>query len=408
MKNLRQTIFLLLCTALAFTAADLRAQLRPGVRTVFIDPGHGGDDPGAVNNKLKIKEKDIVLKVALALGDMINENYPDVNVMYTRKTDVRIDLAQRGKMANDAKADLFISIHINAAEATAARGTETIVMGTADNARNLETSKLENSVIAYEEDYSTVYMGFDNSTESYIMFSLMQYANQEQSIGFADLVQKQFTKSTNMPNRGVKQQVVLVLWRTAMPSALTEFGFITNESDAKHIGSAAGIRNYATCLFNAFSEYKSEIEGRSNTIILDPSAGAVTTTGATGAGTATGTGTEANTGAGAGAATGANAGNGAVIASESSTGAKAVYRIQVSSSPRKIPKNSATFGPYRGEVKEIIIDGRYKYFTRETTSYREITSLLKEVRRSIKDAFVVAFLDDRQITVDRARKINKE
>lgn len=368
----------------AFVCGESSAQLNPGIRTVVIDPGHGGADPGAVSTKHNIREKDVVLDVAKRLGKSINELYPDVDVKYTRTTDVLIDLNQRADIANKAGADLFISIHINAAKSnSSASGTETLVMGVDDLNRNMELVKQENDVIKFEEDYESKYEPFvPGSPESLIMFSTMQYASQEQSLVMAGIMQKHFVKNTRMPNRGVKQLPIRVLWRTTMPAILTEFGFMSTSEDAKYIGSDAGKAMYAKCIFDAFSEYKTRVEGGGNPVLY---ASVISET--------------ANV-------SGADAGG--LDAAPATSGEKAVYRIQVLSSAKKVPRNSQQFGPYRGEVKEIIIDGRYKYFTKEAKTYKEALFLQKDVRKYIKDAFIAAFIAGKQITVEEAKRNNNE
>ncbi len=230
--------------------------------TVVIDPGHGGKDPGAVSKNLK--EKDINLWVGKRLGQLIKQAYPDVKVVFTRYDDRFVELHERGNIANRAKADLFISIHVNSNKSSKPSGAEVYVMGTKGSNQNFEVMKKENSVISYEEDYTTKYEGFDpNSAESYIIFSLMQYGYQVQSIDLAQMVNEEFKKMNNMPNRGVKQAVFLVLWKTAMPSILAEFGFISNPSDAKILASQSGKENYAQSLFKAFCKYKTAVDGSS-------------------------------------------------------------------------------------------------------------------------------------------------
>ncbi len=231
------------------------------VKTVVIDPGHGGKDPGAVSKNRKYYEKNITLSVALKLGNMIKQAYPDVKVVYTRSTDKYVELSQRAAIANRNKADLFISIHVNSAKATQARGTETFVMGTHKSEDNFEVCKTENSVIVIEDDYQTKYEGFNpNSPESYIIFSLLQNVHQEQSIKYAACVQEQFSNGPITVNRGVKQGGLLVLWKTTMPAVLTEIGFISNPKDCAILVSRNGQEQFARKLFNAFKLYKSGVE----------------------------------------------------------------------------------------------------------------------------------------------------
>lgn len=236
-----------------------------GIRKVVIDAGHGGKDPGAVSLNRKHREKDITLSVALRLGKLINEQYPDVKVIYTRSTDVFIPLDKRTEIANKNDADLFISIHINAAKARSASGTETFVMGLDKSSSNLEVSKLENSVVVLEgDDYSSRYEGFDpNVPESYIIFSLLQNSHLEQSLQLAALVQEQLAEGPIKVNRGIKQAGLLVLWRTTMPSILVELGFISNSSDLEVLVRDENQQNFAQLIFNAFKQYKIKYESGS-------------------------------------------------------------------------------------------------------------------------------------------------
>lgn len=233
------------------------------IKTVVIDPGHGGKDPGAISKNGKFYEKNITLAVALKLGNLIKQSYPNIKVIYTRSSDKYIELSRRAEIANKNKADLFISIHVNSAKATQARGTETFVMGTHKSDDNFEVCKTENSVIVIEDDYQTKYEGFNpNSPESYIIFSLLQNVHQEQSIRYAAQVQEQFAKGPITVNRGVKQGGLLVLWKTTMPAVLTEIGFISNPKDCAVLVSKSGQEQFARKLFNAFKAYKVSVEGR--------------------------------------------------------------------------------------------------------------------------------------------------
>ena len=226
------------------------------------DGAYGGKDPGAISRNGKYREKDITLSVALKLGNLIKASYPDIKVIYTRSTDKYVELSRRAEVANRNKADLFISIHVNSAKATQARGTETFVMGAHKSEDNFEVCKLENSVIVIEDDYQTKYEGFNpNSPESYIIFSLLQNVHQEQSIKYAALVQGQFAKGPIPVNRGVKQGGLLVLWKTTMPSVLTELGFISNSKDCAVLITRSGQEQFARRLFNAFVAYKKNYEG---------------------------------------------------------------------------------------------------------------------------------------------------
>lgn len=252
-------MLLVMLLPLSMRAQEVGDALR--IKTVVIDPGHGGKDPGAIARNGKYKEKNITLSVALKLGNMIKAKYPNVKVIYTRSSDKYVELSQRAAIANQNKADLFISIHVNSAKATQARGTETFVMGAHKSDDNFEVCKTENSVIVIEDDYQTKYAGFNpNSPESYIIFSLLQNMHQEQSIKYAAHVQGQFAQGPITVNRGVKQGGLLVLWKTTMPAVLTELGFISNPKDCSVLVSKSGQEQFAKRLFNAFEAYKKEVE----------------------------------------------------------------------------------------------------------------------------------------------------
>jgi N-acetylmuramoyl-L-alanine amidase len=236
-----------------------------GLRTVVIDAGHGGKDPGGVSRDKSAYEKNLVLDIAKRFGGKIVEKYPDVKVIYTRSTDVYVALNERADIANRNNADLFISIHTNAASSTSAHGASVHVLGQSSNpnrdlyASNLDVCKRENSVMLLEEDYTTAYQGFDpNSPESFIFFNLMRSSHFENSILFAEEVDRQLrkTKFTISNYTGIHQDPFWVLWRTSMPAVLLELGFITNPSDLSVLKSQQGREDISDKLLAAFSSYK--------------------------------------------------------------------------------------------------------------------------------------------------------
>ena len=233
-----------------------------GIKTVVIDAGHGGKDGGCVGEYSN--EKNIALSISLKLGAYIEENFKDVKVVYTRKTDVFVELSERAKIANDAKADLFICIHVNAGSATAI-GTETYVMGLHVSEANLRVAKRENSSILYEDDYATRYENFDpNSPESYIAITLRQNAFIDQSLNFAAKVQQQFKDKVGRMDRGVKQAGFLVLHQTNMPSVLIETGFLSNKEEEKFLNSPINQDYMASAIYRAFKAYKHELEEKNH------------------------------------------------------------------------------------------------------------------------------------------------
>ena len=239
----------MICVAVAGVAANKRF-------TLVIDAGHGGHDAGAVGKITK--EKIINLNVALAFGKLVEQNCPDVKVVYTRKTDVFIPLHTRADIANKNKADLFISIHTNALpKGHISRGLETYTLGMHRAADNLAVAKRENEVILYEKDYKQRYQGFDpNSSESYIMFEFMQDHNMAQSVELAKFVQRRTCAAAGRQNKGVKQAGFLVLRETSMPSCLIELGFISTPDEEQYLNSATGVSELGRGIYQAFVDYK--------------------------------------------------------------------------------------------------------------------------------------------------------
>ena len=224
------------------------------VKKIVLDPGHGGHDSGAVGQKYK--EKDLALNMALILGKMINMKYPDVEVIYTRTTDVFIPLHARTALANRQKADLFISIHCNAISNPNTKGTETFVMGLHRAAENLEVAKRENSVILLEENYEENYEGFDpNSPVGHIMLSAFQDIHLNRSIELASMVEKSFAARQYSKSRGVKQAGFAVLRRATMPSILVEAGFISNKDEEMYLGSEQGQMDIANALLESLENF---------------------------------------------------------------------------------------------------------------------------------------------------------
>ncbi len=232
------------------------------VRTVVIDPGHGGAKPGARGGRSY--EKNITLAVAKKFGKLIQDNYPDVKIIYTRTTDVDISLAERARIANRNKADLFISIHANSHPTSTPTGVETFVMGLSESKANLEVAKKENADILLEEDYKNNkdYSVFDpNSPESYVLLTMFQNAFLDKSLNFAQAIQTQYKQNLKTINRGVKQAELFVLYKTTCPSVLTEIGFISNPAEEAFMLSDEGQAKIAVSLFNAFMVYKATEEG---------------------------------------------------------------------------------------------------------------------------------------------------
>lgn len=256
-------IFLTLLTSLVVTAQDEEV-LPEGVRTIVIDPGHGGHDPGCHGEHSK--EKDIALAIGLKLGEYIGQKYPEIKIIYTRKTDVFVSLDDRAKLANDNNADLFICIHANAASPKA-KGVETYVLGLHRTESQQKIAERENSTIYLEDDNGEKYKDFDLSPDAIIARRLQLSVFLNQSISFAAKIQEQF-KDLGRYDRGVKQAGFLVLYKTTMPSVLIETGFLTHKEEEAFLSNPINQQKMANSIFKAFQEYKSEIEGV-NTLIVD-------------------------------------------------------------------------------------------------------------------------------------------
>ena len=232
------------------------------IRTVVIDPGHGGKDSGTMGTKrFKIYEKHVALAVSLKLGDYIKNAFPNVDVVYTRDSDVFLELNERTELANNSNADLFISIHCDGFTNPSPSGASVFVMGMSKLKANMDIAIRENSAIYMEDNYKQKYEGFDpKSAESYIVFSLMQNTHLNQSLKIAEEVEKEFSTKENRKSRGVKQAPFYVISRTNMPSILIECGFLTNFEEEEYLHSEVGQEYIASSIFRGFKAYKENFE----------------------------------------------------------------------------------------------------------------------------------------------------
>jgi N-acetylmuramoyl-L-alanine amidase len=375
---------------LASVPAELTADRRGFVRTVVIDPGHGGKDPGALGSK--VKEKDIVLSISLKLGEYIKQNFSDVKVIYTRDTDEFIELHRRAQIANENHADLFISIHCNSAPSSSAYGSETFVMGLHRSRANLEVAKKENASILYEDNYLETYDGYDpNSPESNIIFTLFQNAYLNQSLDMATLVQDQFRERARRVDRGVKQDGFLVLYRATMPAILVEAGFLSNSREEAYLASDEGQSHIASAIFRAFRDYKTrqdllaasydpQLLAQANTETAEASSGVIQP-----AQTIT---PEANE----------------TLPDDS----EIVFKVQFASTSVKRPPDAPEFNGLQ-QVEYYFQDGLYKYTVGNEKSLEEAAAIQSQVQMAgFKDAFVVAFHNNQRITPAEAiRLLNK-
>lgn len=363
--------------------------------TVVIDAGHGGHDPGAIGKRGK--EKNINLSVALKLGKLIQNNHSDTKVVYTRSSDVFVPLHRRAEIANEAKADLFISIHTNSIASRSSRvsGTETYTLGLHRTQENLEVAQKENAVILIEDDYQKQYAGFNpNSSESYIIFEFLQDKNMAQSVNFAQLIQQQFRHKARRIDKGVHQAGFLVLRETSMPSVLIELGYITNPNEEAYLLSSNGSSMLAQSIYQALVNYKANkktsspgvltssqpVEVEEDIVIEEPTAADTQPV-----------------------QTAQTAQPKEISrSSKSNTSSKPVFKIQILTSDKVLPKNSRQFkGLF--PIDRYKEKGIYKYTYGESTDYNKILRLKRsKVDAKFKDAFIIAFKDGEKMNINQA------
>ncbi|MDA3883057.1 MAG: N-acetylmuramoyl-L-alanine amidase [Bacteroidales bacterium] len=339
------------------------------IKTVVIDAGHGGKDPGAVGSKAK--EKDITLAIALKTGELIEKYLPNVKVIYTRSTDVFVELHKRADIANKNYADLFISIHVNANRNKSAYGADSWVMGLHKSQANLEVAKLENKVISIEDNYETRYEGMSaQNTDAIIIHTMMQSANLELSATLASFVQDQFRERVGRRDRGVRSAPFLVLWKTTMPSVLIETGFITNEVEQAFLMTELGQEYMASAVFRAFRDYKNMIERKTNfdvdTAFINQQEMIQ---------------------------------NALVI----DTTKQLFFSVQIASSKNKIetiPQN------FKGLENVFILQENkvYKYLVHKETDYEKLKSELSRIQELYSSAYIVAVQNNKRIDLQKALK----
>ncbi len=330
---------------------------------VVLDAGHGGKDPGNMGNGFK--EKDIALNIILKIGEAL-EKKGGIEVIYTRDSDVFIPLDKRATIANEANADLFVSVHCNSHNSQA-YGTETFVLGLHKSKENFEIAKKENSVIFLEEDYEVTYGGFNpNSPESYIGMALMQEEYLNQSILLADFVQKNFTNQLKRKNRGVKQAGFLVLKNAVMPSVLIETGFLTNNHEGPYLNSGGGQNKMASAIVEAIEKYANSI----NLSNLESIGGGATP--------------------------------GSVSQSQVYEGI--TFKIQLAAGSKRLDTKPYNFKGLE-DVKRAKEDGLYKYYYGATSDYIKINKLHNKAKQNgYPSSYIVAFKDGSKITVNDALK----
>ncbi len=348
---------------------------------VVIDPGHGGKDYGAIG--AVTNEKTINLNVAKKLGEKIRKNYgeDEVKVVYTRDKDVFIALNDRARIANEAKGDLFISIHVNSVDKKNKRratiaGTEVYTCGLHRTESNLEVAKRENAVMYLEDDYSQKYQGFDpTSPESYIAFELNQSKHLDRSIEFATLAKDYLTTTARRVDKGVKQAGFWVLWSTGMPAVLVELDFISNPTSEKFMASANGVEKLSKSLYQAFEDYYTAVNG-----------------GQRPAGTAAAAKSGDNSKKSEPAAV---ADSVEEYAAESDAPATVEYRVQVLANDKAVSTSSRLF---KGEkVSEYFDRGMYKYTVGHFRSQAEAEKSLRRLRKKFPQAFIIKMENGRRV-----------
>ena len=395
-------LLLVIVISLIINPLLARNKVPKGLEIVVIDAGHGGKDPGAVVGKAH--EKDIVLQIALRLGNFIKEKLPDVKVIYTRSTDVFVPLFERSVIANKNNADLFISIHANYCATPSIKGTETYVLGLHRTIDNLNVAKKENSVILLEKDYTTRYEGFDpNLSESYIMFELIQNTHIDQSVAFAGILQDSFRQHAQRASRDVRQAGFLVLRETAMPGVLIETGYLSNQSEANYLMTSEGQETIAYSIFNSFKLYKEKFESRLNITSHEPQrevqqqidtaptyhAPIVEVKKETHNHQAQAREKKEQT-------------KGAEEVKQHATKSEEItFAIQLAANPKKLALNSRIFKGIEN-ITVINIDGYNKYYCLETKSLSKAKQNLTSVRTKIPDAFIVAFKNGQPIPMKEA------
>jgi N-acetylmuramoyl-L-alanine amidase len=351
--------FILLLTLTAYSQAAKDKFI------VVLDAGHGGHDPG---RPTKVDtEKKIALNIVLKIGEML-EKYDDIKVIYTRKTDVFVDLHERGAIANRADADLFVSIHCNAHD-TQAYGAESWVLGTKRGETNFNVAKAENEVILLEDDYEKHYEGYNpNAPESIIGLMLMNEDYLDQSILLATYIQNNFENKLKRKNRGVKQEGFIVLHQTYMPSVLIETGFITNLKEGKYLSSDKGQTEMATSIKDAILKYRNSLNGVDDDLIIGTS--------------------------------------GEVYAnhSDSEIYPDITFKVQIAASTRKLETKSYNFKGLSNISREQI-NGIYKYYYGSTSNYNTIKAQkLEALEKGYSSCFIVAIKNGKQIPLSDALK----
>ena len=344
------------------------------LKTIVIDAGHGGKDPGC--HGASANEKTVCLSIALKLGKLIKAKYPDINVIYTRDKDVFIELNERANIANRNNADLFICIHANSASPSA-YGAETYVLGLHRTESQQKVAERENSTIYLEDDQGEKYKDFDLTPDALIARQIQLSVFLDQSISFADKLQKEF-KKIGRNDRGVKQAGFLVLYKTTMPSVLIETGFLTNVKEESFLADTSGQTKMANCMFTAFQNYKNELEGIDD-VVEDNNVNIV-----------------------------ADDIQDVVEKEDTDLSSDVIFRVQIETSESRISTSSTKFKGM--EVYEYVQNNLFKYTAgKYINDYESASSFKNKLREEgFSSAFVVAFLNGERIDLEKAIKLVKK
>jgi len=356
------------------------------IKTIVIDPGHGGKDSGTMGTKrFKIYEKHVALSVSLKLGKYIAEAFPDVNIIYTRDSDVFLELNERTEIANNANADLFISIHCDGFTNPKPSGASVFVMGMSKLKANMDVAMRENAAIYLEDNYQQKYEGFDpKSPESYIVFSLMQNTYLNQSLKIAEEVESQFSTRANRKSRGVKQAPFYVISRTNMPSILIECGFLTNPQEEEFLHSDLGQDYIASAIFRAFRSYKESVEINDEKLSKD----------------------SVKVNSKIAKEINSKSKDISLLKKEEVTSKELVFKIQIGTFLKSM-LNQKQFIDLKAE--EFKINGTYKYFVTSGNNKNEAENLKNHLREiGFKGAFIVAFLNGKQISTKEALNLQNK
>lgn len=388
--------------------------------TLVIDAGHGGHDAGAKGSFSY--EKNINLKMALAFGRYVEKNCPDVKVIYTRKTDVFVPLHKRADIANKNRADVFISIHTNALPGgRIARGMETYTMGMRRSNEKLSAAQRENAVITYESDYKERYEGYDpNSPESAIMFEFIHDKNMAKSVELAKHVQKSVCSTANRPDKGVKQDVFLVLRETSMPACLIELGFITTPDEERLLNDDASIDNIARGIYSAFAKYKNDNYSGVNVPLVAPNESdkvslptlipqddADKQKNRNAARNAETTASKPQLATSQPRRAAAKTVNAPAGTSKADDDDAPVFKVQIMANATKEAKNSPRFKGYDG-IDMYEEGGMYKYTIGASTNYNAINRLRASLATEFPGCFVVAFRNGSKMNITEAIRIFKQ